>query len=423
MTTCANPGCDLIGTHKCGACKTIFYCCVECQSADWPKHKVECVSKVNVAKETCANPGCDQPGTNQCSACKTTPYCGPICQTAHWAQHKEECPGHLRKIGMANLEKAKGFEQERNCPQILRHSILALAKLQQLKDCPIEDLSNAMRLKFNALNYMGRNSEALECAKEWYCLYPTKHTHPPAIDASFCLIHSCINNNEFADAALYARTLWETINDTSTNNHIPAAQRQPFIARGALELARTTLRLSEHGGLPPGAKQAAGQEAISLGRRALEIHTQLHGRESQEVAGDLGILAQILGGFNDVDDEEITRLLQQAIDIYARVQGKLSPNVAAGENSLANAYLRRANKEHAAHDLERRVANLELAMPHYREAILNYRAANRPADVDRVTRDATKVSELLQKALTIRDAFSAVMGMQRGAEGSNTKKV
>ena len=372
---------------------------------------------------TCSCPGCDKPGTNKCSACQTTPYCGPICQTADWAHHKEECPGHLRKIGLANLAKAESFHNQNNWPQTLRYTDLAATKLKQIKDRPVESIDDALRMKWNALGMMGQLKEQLECAKEWYCLWPTKHTHPPAISASFAVVESCLQNKEYADAAIYAQTLWETINDTSTNNHIPAAQRQPFIARGALELARTTLRLSEHGGLPPGAKQAAGQEAISLGRRALEIHTQLHGRESQEVAGDLGILAQILGGFNDVDDEEITRLLQQAIDIYARVQGKLSPNVAAGENSLANAYLRRANKEHAAHDLERRVANLELAMPHYREAIRIYRAANRPADVDRVTRDATKVSELLQKALTIRDAFSAVMGMQRGAEGSNTKKV
>ena len=160
--------------------------------------------------ETCANPGCDQPGTNKCSACKTTPYCGPICQTANWAHHKEECPGHLRKIGMAHLEKAEGFYLEHNCPQTIRHADLAATKLKQMKDRPVEDIDEALRCKYNALAFMGRYREALECAKEWYCLWPTKHTHPPAITASFSLIESCMFNKEYFDAALYARTLWET---------------------------------------------------------------------------------------------------------------------------------------------------------------------------------------------------------------------
>ena len=160
--------------------------------------------------ETCANPGCDQPGTNKCSACKTTPYCGPICQTANWAHHKEECPGHLRKIGMAHLEKAEGFYLEHNCPQTIRHADLAATKLKQMKDRPVEDIDEALRMKYNALSFMARHREALECAKEWYCLWPTKHTHPPAIKASFALIESCIFNKKFFDAALFARTLWET---------------------------------------------------------------------------------------------------------------------------------------------------------------------------------------------------------------------
>ena len=117
--------------------------------------------------ETCACPGCDQPGTNRCSACKTTFYCGPKCQTADWPLHKEECPGHLRKIGMANLEKAKGFCGVNNYPQALRYSDLAATKLKQIKDRPVEHIDEAMRCKFNALNMMGRHRDALECTKEW----------------------------------------------------------------------------------------------------------------------------------------------------------------------------------------------------------------------------------------------------------------
>ena len=67
----------------------------------------------------CSNPGCGLPGINQCSACKTTVYCGPICQSAHWIHHKEECPGHLLKVGMSNLVKAKEFDRANNWPKSL----------------------------------------------------------------------------------------------------------------------------------------------------------------------------------------------------------------------------------------------------------------------------------------------------------------
>ena len=87
---------------------------------------------------TCSNPGCDQPGTKSCSACKTTFYCCVICQTADWTKHKEECDGHLRKVGKANLEKALGFYRQQNWMQALRYGELAATKLKQLKDRRLE---------------------------------------------------------------------------------------------------------------------------------------------------------------------------------------------------------------------------------------------------------------------------------------------
>ena len=102
---------------------------------------------------------------------------------------------------MAHLQKAKGFQRDRNFVQSLRYSELSLVKLKQLKDRPIEALDTALSNKFNALNFMDRNREALECAQERYCLYLTSHTHPPAIAASFALIQTCIHNEEYEDAA------------------------------------------------------------------------------------------------------------------------------------------------------------------------------------------------------------------------------
>ena len=86
------------------------------------------------AMSTCSNPGCSEPGINKCSLCKITPYCGPICQTADWPGHREECPGHLRKMGMAHFEKARGFNRARNFEQTFRFSwrIVLLHSLKPL---------------------------------------------------------------------------------------------------------------------------------------------------------------------------------------------------------------------------------------------------------------------------------------------------
>ena len=199
----------------------------------------------------CTRPGCDQPGVSLCASCRLVGYCCRTCQVEDWPRHKEvDCQGHIRKVGMAHLQKAKGFQRDRNFVQSLRYSELSLVKLKQLKDRPIEALDTALSNKFNALNFMDRNREALECAQERYCLYLTSHTHPPAIAASFALIQTCIHNEEYEDAALYARTTWETIT-LSRDSHIPDDKRQWFTAQGAYYLARAMLSLAQHGNIPP----------------------------------------------------------------------------------------------------------------------------------------------------------------------------
>ena len=112
-------------------------------------------------------------------------------------------------------------------------------------------------MKYGACLFMGQHSEALESAKDCYYLYLTKHTHPPTIQASFCLIESCMFNKIYFDAALYARTLWETIT-LSRDSHIPEIQREEFTARGAYEIARALWQLAENGDMPPEEKQEAG---------------------------------------------------------------------------------------------------------------------------------------------------------------------
>ena len=302
---------------------------------------------------------------------------------------------------MANLEKARGFRQERNYIQQLRFADLAASKLKQMKERrPVELIDEALKNKYGALLFLAHHKEALECAKEWYCLWPTKHTHPPAIEASFAVIESCMFNNEFFDAALYARTLWETIT-MSRDSHIPEKDRERYTARGALELSRALWQLAQSGGMPAEEQQVAGVESIMLARRALEINTRLR-TESEDVAAGMSVLASILDFFNDVDDGEVPRLYEQAIAIYARVHGSVSSNVAVCENNLSAAYQKLAKRAQTANDMDRCVANLELALPHLREAARIFRAVNHMENADLAAQAVVEVEEFLRQVAIIK---------------------
>ena len=306
-------------------------------------------------------------------------------------------------MGMAHLQKAKGFYRDRNWLQTLRYSELALVKLKQLNDRPIEALDTALTGKYNALNQMGRDREALECAQEGYCLYLTSHTHPPAIHASFDLIESCIHNNEYEDAELYARTTWETIT-LSRDSHIPDNKRQYFTAQGAHYLAWSMFYLAQNGDVPPEANQTVAQEAIGLARRALEIRTQMHGLEHQDVAHDMSLLANALDYFNNVDDDEVLRLHEQSMAITARVEGSMSVNVAVGEDNFSFVYRKRAWRARAVNDLDREMTNLEQARTHYREAARIYSTVNHVDKADRVAQHIAEIEEALRQCTIARTA-------------------
>ena len=314
---------------------------------------------------------------------------------------------------MAYLQKANGFDRDLNDVQTLRYSELALVKLKQLNDRPIEAIDQALQYKFNALNFMGQDRESLECARERYCLYLTSHTHPPAIKAAFNLIESSIHNKEFVDAELYARTTWETIT-LSRDSHIPEDTRQWFTAQGAHYLASAMLVLAENGDIPPESNQAVGHEAIALARRALEIHIQQHGLEHCYVANDMSLLADVLEYFNNDGDDEVLGLYEQSIAIQARVEGSLSVNVALGEVNLARIYRRSATKARAANYLDREMANLELALPHYREGARIYSAINHVDRADDAARAVVQVEEELRRCTTARAAAVEAAAITRG---------
>ena len=306
-------------------------------------------------------------------------------------------------MGMAHLVKARSCHREHNWSQSLRYCDLAATKLKQLKDRPVDPISEALCYKCTALSFLYRHSEEMECAKEWYCLWNTKPTDVGAIQAAFALIQSCLKNKEYEDAQLYASTLYEIINHKH-DNKIPEDQRQSYIARGAYYLAQATLALAKNGGIPPEEKQKAGQEAIALARRALEIHTQLHGTEHDNVANDMLALGESLDYFNDNEEEEVLLLVEQAKGIYARLQGSPSVNVGLSESKLGTTYYNAAARAHKSNDLDRCVANLELALPRYREAGRIYQAINHNDMADIAASDAIDAEQLLRKVAIARAA-------------------
>ena len=366
--------------------------------------------------QPCSNVGCDQPGTKSCSACKTTVYCCVICQTADWPSHKEKCPGHLRKVGMAHLAKARCFERQQNWLQSLRYGEIAATKLKQLKDRCLETvqvISDALMCKFNALGRMGRHREALECTKECYTLWAMNHLrNPGSMTAALGLIQSCIQNGEFEDAEHYARHAYFMIAEM-TDNFIPADQRSRFLADGSYWLAVAIRKLARNGSIPPEGKQKAGEEAIELARKALEIYTHLHGTDNVYVAGSMSTLASVLDYFNDIDDEEILRLHEQSIAIYRRVEGSSSVNVAASEGMLGNAYHDRAIRAKAANDLDRCVANFELALPHHCEAARTYIAINHMDGADKALCIIARIEKRIRQ-IGIAKAAAAAAAVSRG---------
>ena len=351
--------------------------------------------------ETCSNPGCNQPGTNKCSACKITVYCCVICQTADWTHHKEECPGHLRNVVMANLFKAKGFYDGRNWMQALRYGELAATKLKQLKDRSLETVRTiclALGCKFDALVQLDRQKEALECIKECYSLWAMNHMrNPETIYTMMGLIQSCIHNNEFEDAEHYARHAYFMIAEM-TANFIPANQRSMCLAEGSYYLSRAIFHLAEASGFPSEEeKKKTGVEAIELARKAIVLYTPLCGNESAKVAMATGSLADVLEYFNDVDDDEIPHLIKQSIAVYRRLEGNASMNVFKREIRLAYSYRQRANRAKDANDLDRSLANLELAMSHLRETARIARDINHAESIVNAHRGIAEIEESIRR--------------------------
>ena len=112
---------------------------------------------------------------------------------------------------------------------------------------------------------------------------------------------------DYEQAVLIARTAHDmVVNDTE--NIIPADKFSFLHAQAYEYLACALFRLSDSGRVPRAEKTKTGEEAIALARKALELHTELEGEDSYQVAKVCNTLADALDHFNNVGDDEILRL-------------------------------------------------------------------------------------------------------------------
>ena len=313
-------------------------------------------------------------------------------------------------VGSTNLDKALGFHRGKNWSQTLRYGEIAATKLKQLKDRRLETvqaIDKALGCQFDSLQRLGRHREALECAKECYTLWAMNYLrNPGSMKAALSLIQSCIHNKEYEDAERYARHAYFMIAEMA-DNFIPSDQQPQFLAEVTYYLASSIYSLATAGGIPPEGKQKAGEEVIEHARKALEMRTQLSGTGSAKTAMAMGLLADLLDYFNDVDDDEVLRLTKQAIAICRRVEGISSVNFAVFEHQLGIVYARSARRALVTNDQVRCLTNLELSLPHYRDAARIHRANNH---VDRAEESLLAAAGTEEEIRRIRIAIAATAG-------------
>ena len=109
-SSCGKKGPDLL---KCSACKSVWYCNVQCQKKDWKSHK-QCCGKSGEAEngqdtgegqsssltlsttedlvsKVCSSCGKKGLDSLKCSVCKSVWYCNVQCQKKDWKSHKHCC--------------------------------------------------------------------------------------------------------------------------------------------------------------------------------------------------------------------------------------------------------------------------------------------------------------------------------------------
>lgn len=82
---------------QCVRCKAVVYCDAICQKVDWHNHKKTCSTTGSETspsvKKCCGHCRNNKDEMKQCTRCKSIYYCDVTCQKADWLNHKKVCSG------------------------------------------------------------------------------------------------------------------------------------------------------------------------------------------------------------------------------------------------------------------------------------------------------------------------------------------
>ena len=158
-------------TEQCTKCSKVEYCSEDCRTKHWPSHSRDCkTSKIgkssNFTDFLATKPRCSfcdnfSDALKKCKRCGVAQYCGKECQTKDWPQHKMEC------------NKAQSAAE--NAPSLLLDASKYQSPLQPAAQSRVGSLSLQLPedLPFTSCAYCGSSSKNLKactrCKKVKYC--------------------------------------------------------------------------------------------------------------------------------------------------------------------------------------------------------------------------------------------------------------
>ena len=149
---CGKKRLDLL---KCAACKSVWYCNVQCQKKAWKSHKDKCRkerSHESVRREEAcgSNSGqtkdkecalCGETGIKlkKCGACMSVKYCSTVCQKTDWVNHEKVCgvikvyPKMYQQTNNIDINHLTGtitFPDRKNCEKFIGKEEGIVVKIQ-----------------------------------------------------------------------------------------------------------------------------------------------------------------------------------------------------------------------------------------------------------------------------------------------------
>ena len=113
--TCGACNTEVDEKSCCSRCLQRWYCCRECQKADWSHHKAECFTREErsqrklIVKQTTVKECiiCNKTDVKlrSCASCRSARYCSSECQKKDWSKHRVICGKRSSKPTLNLLQK------------------------------------------------------------------------------------------------------------------------------------------------------------------------------------------------------------------------------------------------------------------------------------------------------------------------------